>query len=122
MAHKGTVRSTATRLSHQGQTLTIRQWATRLGMSHQALRIRLNSGWPMNEALSTEKRLYGDEAKPARMQRHADELINDMDRALRKYHRNVAKTRGVGSKLNESSNDRGLRSPPELANIGFSSK
>jgi lambda repressor-like predicted transcriptional regulator len=115
MAHKGTVRSTATRLSHQGETLTLKQWATRLGMSHQALRNRLNAGWSIEEALSTYRRPSGIEAKAAHMQRHYDALINDMDRALRKYHRNVAKTRGVGSKLNESSNDRGLRSPPDRA-------
>lgn len=41
------------RLTYQGETLSLTKWAARLGISRQALLIRLKSGVPLEQALTT---------------------------------------------------------------------
>ncbi len=45
----------ATWLTHAGLTLPLYEWAKRLGLSRQALRHRIQSGWPIDLALSPER-------------------------------------------------------------------
>ena len=38
-------------LTFKGETLSYGEWSKRLGMSREALRYRLKSGWPLERAL-----------------------------------------------------------------------
>lgn len=46
-------RSTNVRLSHDGETLTVTQWARKTGLSQQCISSRLKAGWSAFEALTT---------------------------------------------------------------------
>jgi hypothetical protein len=46
-------------LTFNGETLPISHWAQRLGISPSALTLRLQSGWPLDRALTTPKRHRG---------------------------------------------------------------
>lgn len=39
------------RLTNRGETLTLTQWSERFGISKTTLKERLNSGWPIEDAL-----------------------------------------------------------------------
>ena len=41
------------RISYNGETLTLPQWAQRLGLSRESLRDRLDSGWSIEKAVTT---------------------------------------------------------------------
>ncbi|WGR62518.1 hypothetical protein E3U26_17315 (plasmid) [Paracoccus ferrooxidans] len=43
-------------LTHQGETLTISEWADRLNLQPDTIRIRLKNGASIEEALSADKR------------------------------------------------------------------
>jgi hypothetical protein len=43
------------RISYNGETRTVAQWAARLGISATALHRRLKAGWPIKEALERER-------------------------------------------------------------------
>lgn len=49
-------RSNNVRISHNGETKTIAQWAKETNISDKAFRRRLNLGWPMEECLHKNKR------------------------------------------------------------------
>jgi hypothetical protein len=40
-------------LTHDGRTMTVRQWATELGINYQTLGNRVRNGWTAEEALTT---------------------------------------------------------------------
>jgi len=46
-------------LTAQGQTLPLYQWAKRLGCEPQTIRDRLRMGWPIEKAVTTPPRKYG---------------------------------------------------------------
>jgi len=39
-------------VTYDGETLTVAQWARRIGIHRNNLLFRLNSGWPLNKALT----------------------------------------------------------------------
>lgn len=41
------------RITHEGNTRTIAEWARLSGIRYQVLRNRINAGWPMHKALTT---------------------------------------------------------------------
>lgn len=43
------------RISHLGETKTVREWAEIAGIGHDVLRGRLRRGWTMEQTLSTPK-------------------------------------------------------------------
>lgn len=44
-------------ITHAGESLSVSEWAKRFGLTYNALRIRLRSGWPLERALAKpEKR------------------------------------------------------------------
>lgn len=45
-------------ITHNGETLTVSQWADRAGLSQQAFNVRYNAGWTMDQILNTEKYSY----------------------------------------------------------------
>lgn len=51
------------RYEFQGERLTLPEWSKRTGISHTALRARLNAGWPLARAL-TEPVVMGSCGKP----------------------------------------------------------
>lgn len=54
----------ATRLyTFDGKTMCIADWAKEIGITPQALQKRLNKGWPLEAALSPERRDGGDRSK-----------------------------------------------------------
>ena len=52
-AEQGVNRRSNRRVTFQGKTQTISQWADELGFSYFTLRKRLDSGWPVGRALTT---------------------------------------------------------------------
>lgn len=40
------------RIEHNGETLSLPEWALRLGIARESLRNRLDAGWPVEKALS----------------------------------------------------------------------
>ncbi|SRR6266436_3075358 len=95
-------------LTHEGLTLTINEWAARTNQSPQSLRYRLNSGWPVSNALNKPTGTRGrsahkDEVNAERqrcqrtlkanakqIRREFGKLINDMDRALNAFNLRLA--------------------------------
>lgn len=95
-------------ITHDGQTLTIAEWADKTGQSPQLLHYRLNSGWPIADALTkpTGKRgraPYSDGAlaerekaqkaariKDSQIRREFSKLINELDRSLNAFHFRLA--------------------------------
>ena len=45
-------------ITHNGETLTVSQWADKAGLSQQAFNVRYNAGWTMDQILNTEKYSY----------------------------------------------------------------
>ncbi len=45
------------RLTFRGETLLLSEWAQRLGMARESLRYRIDSGWPIERALTVPPRL-----------------------------------------------------------------
>ena len=45
-------------IEYNGESLTISEWARKLGIRKDTLRHRLISGWPLEKALSSDKRKY----------------------------------------------------------------
>lgn len=43
-------------ITHNGESLPLYEWARRLGLSRQALRYRIQRGWPIKQALNPELR------------------------------------------------------------------
>ncbi len=43
-------------ITHKGESLPLYEWAKRLGLSRQALRYRIQCGWPIDQALNPELR------------------------------------------------------------------
>lgn len=41
------------RITHNGETLSIPEWAERLGITRESLRDRLDAGWSVSDALTT---------------------------------------------------------------------
>jgi hypothetical protein len=114
-------------LTFNGETLTIRQWAARIGLSAQVVRYRLDAGWPMAEVLSPMKQSPGSkshvtfEDKAARVQRDFNELVHEMNCALRTFQRRIqwlteaSITPGVGGNFAENANDRLIPTAQDLA-------
>lgn len=53
----------AVRLTHQGQTLLLMEWAKKFGIDQSTLRLRLKNGWSMDRALTETTRLTGFKIK-----------------------------------------------------------
>jgi hypothetical protein len=65
--------TTSHRLTFNGETLLLADWARRCGISSHTLTYRLKSGWPIDEALTTPilcRRDTGLRAAAARAARH----------------------------------------------------
>ena len=52
----------ANMITHNGQTLCLKDWAAILGINHQTLRNRFKRGWTKDEALSTTRVSVGRDA------------------------------------------------------------
>jgi hypothetical protein len=52
---QGQNKSNANLLTHEGRTMTISAWTRELGLATGGLRLRLNRGWTIHEALSTPR-------------------------------------------------------------------
>jgi hypothetical protein len=126
-------------LTHDGVTLTIGEWAARTKQSPQSLRHRLNSGWPVADALSIPpgKRgttPYSEVADAERqrcerklkqnakqIRREFNRLVSDMNRALNAFNTrltwilNEDDTPGVVSDHSKSASDRMPRVAEECA-------
>jgi hypothetical protein len=91
-----------------GESLTVAEWAARTGVSAQSIRNRINSGWPIQDALTQPR---GNRGKPSyasavedirrRHERsrqieltalHRDfrKLVHDIDRALNSFKHRLA--------------------------------
>lgn len=55
---KGDEHERLTLLTHEGETLGVREWSRRLGLSHQLILKRLASGWDVGRALTTPARKW----------------------------------------------------------------
>lgn len=94
-------------VTHDGQTLTIRQWASRSNLSPFVLRYRLDAGWPVALALSTplhscgrkpvsnvrsavqEREARAFNAKAGHVRSEFDKLVNNIDRALTAFNSKI---------------------------------
>lgn len=56
--HRRIPTATSRLLTHDGQTLTVVEWAERVGLRHQVLRDRLRRGWAIERALTQPRRDY----------------------------------------------------------------
>jgi 5-methylcytosine-specific restriction endonuclease McrA len=50
-------------ITHEGQTLTLNQWAAAKGISRQSLVHRLRNGWPLARALTEPRGRFGPKKK-----------------------------------------------------------
>ena len=116
-------------ISFNGETLNITQWAAKVGISAQAIRYRLDCGWPIEEALTRRASVRGEvtykstipersryqRVRAAEMQavrREFNALVANMNRALNAFHNRFAEiaadddTPGVVSDQDKNANDR----------------
>lgn len=116
------------KLTFQGQTRTIGEWAALTNQSHQSLRWRLAAGWPLNEALSAPRDKRGrpvkDRApavKATKIKREFARLVGDIDHALTVFRNrlnwllNEDEDRGVGQQPRETPNDRAIHSTQDCS-------
>jgi len=126
-------------ITFNGESLTAKQWGERLGLSRQAVLVRLNSGWSLEQALTLpnghdgrEKIVKAARAEATRSQRirNADakllnrefeKLVREIDRALNAFNQvlrhfevSTEATPGVGSDLSKSAHDRSIPSAQDL--------
>mgnify|MGYP000084715374 CR=1 FL=1 len=76
-------------ITHAGETMNVSQWAKRIGISAPALGYRLNTGWPLEQALSPScrgrDRSTGDHGamiQRKRVLREFNVLVRSVDQAL----------------------------------------
>lgn len=65
-------RQRAPKLTLNGETLTVAEWADRLGMKRHNINNRLRAGLPMSEVLDPKRRPYGRPGMPHKVTRKAE--------------------------------------------------
>lgn len=100
-------------LTHDGATLTIREWATVTGQSPQLLYWRLNRGWTVERTLTVPARKHTRRpTHSAIFETEFHKLVCSIDGALRVYRKRVGSLvleeldRGVGRNIAKSRRDR----------------
>jgi hypothetical protein len=120
-------------VTHDGLTLTIREWAARSKQSAATLRYRLDAGWPVDLALNApthssgrkpsgntklaiiERREREFDKKAAHVQNEFAKLVRDIDRSLTAFRNkidwllNEDEYRGVDQNFSKTPNDRATR-------------
>ncbi|MGY4332788.1 hypothetical protein ACVWWG_007205 [Bradyrhizobium sp. LB7.2] len=101
-------------LTHDGLTLTIRQWANLTGQTTRIIYWRLSQGWTVEQTLTTPK--WKRVAKPVTRHAHIEtefhKLVCSIDGALRVYRKRVGSLvfgeldRGVAEKFARNARDR----------------
>jgi hypothetical protein len=122
-------------LTHEGETLSITQWARRTGMSRQVIHYRLRNGWSIHDTLTQPmhpkgRPLNADALRSQEDARRAHEdaqlrlrsvhrsfrrLLSDVDRALRTFNHDLSMLidRGVVDDFSNDPKDRGHPSAQE---------
>jgi hypothetical protein len=106
----------ARKLTHDGLTLTVRQWANLTGLTTRIIDYRLSRGWTTEQALTTPrwKRLAVPVPHRAHLETEFHKLICSIDGALRVYRKRVGSLvfeeldRGVGQTFAKSRRDRSI--------------
>jgi hypothetical protein len=113
-----------------GETLTIPQWAKRLNMGAHAIRYRLNTGWSVEEALTTPHTGLGRPVYAERIRIHHrrkstaelfacefSRLVRDIDTSLRVFRNRLVaisgQDPGVAENISEEPFDRATPSTQE---------
>jgi hypothetical protein len=73
-------RSTNNRIIFNDENLTIAEWAKKIGISHSTLRDRLEYGWSIERALTTEKVIKRDQVNIRRMI-----VLNGVSRSIKEW-------------------------------------
>lgn len=82
---QGRNRRTNKRLTHNGETHTLSEWAEKLGINYRTLKARVRDGWSVERALDPalrEPKITPDVAKEIRQARQAGEGVRAIARRL----------------------------------------
>jgi hypothetical protein len=84
-------------ITHDGVTLTIKQWAQRTNQHTNNLRYRLDAGWPVKDALfqpahrsgrpsfAPERVEQAQQLRAVKLRREFSKLVFELDNALRTF-------------------------------------
>lgn len=100
-------------ITHDGVTLTVREWAKRNSLSQRTIYYRLGAGWPIEEALTTPARKRSKPTRGAILETEFYKLVCSIDGALRVFRKRIGSyvfaetdTPGVVEMFAESRRDR----------------
>lgn len=77
------------RLTHDGQTLTVREWSNRTGIPVQAIYRRINIGWSVEQTLTTPARKRTKPTRGAILETEFYKLVCSIDGALRVFRKRI---------------------------------
>lgn len=106
----------ARKLTHDGLTLTVREWASLTSQTPRIIYWRLSRGWTIEQALTTARwqRVARPIAHQAKLETEFHKLVCSIDGALRVYRKHVGSlvfeelAPGVGRNIAKSRRDRSI--------------